>query len=590
MGVAKTTKTEDGGSIKRILAVVAPLVAFVVLAFITANHIAGRALLIAYPDLETTYQGARPTWSGDVVVSDITVTLAEGDNEPVLRYDRAVVRTPGWWWYARMMLARKRSKAPDLDEFGVRFEGLQSPEGIDPTLGSLGVFGAMSAAPFEAEGCVRDSRWTSAQLIEMGLKPGPTSVDIDWKAQGRLLTTTHTLHTPGVSQAIYVRTENMALGRPNLLVLDYAGESEMMSERWEVEDEGFVMARNAYCARQGGVDERTFVSRHMAATARVLESEGMAVSRAAADLYRDYARRGGKIAMGGTYQTTTSFSDYVDMDWVDSLRRIGARVEYRSRSAPVAWERIDVRAFANEDRVSTYAAMIEEGSLPLGLAGRDAPVLERRLIALGQMTEAEATEPATADGLLPPAATGPASAPTPQTATASAPSSTSKPLFDPLAAAQAPTPTPTPTSAPVVSTPAAPASGAAGTTTSPAPTTAPSTVSSATSAAAPTQLAKAEPAADPLPAARPRTQPSRVFVPAEHDTVVVPPEPEVGIAYADLPRYIGRNVRVTLSNGTERVATLEQVNAKGLQLRVRMGGGWATFEVAREDVRLVQRR
>lgn len=601
--MAKSAGTAQGGSLKRIGVALVPLAALIFLAFITANHVAGRALLIAYPDLETTYQGARPTWSGDVVVRDVAIHLDEGGTESLLRYERAVVRTPGWWWYVRMMLTRKRSKAPDLDEFGVHFEGLQSPQGIDPTLGSLGVFGATSAAPFDAEGCIKDSRWNTAQLTEMGLSPGPTSVDFDWKVQGRLLTTTHTLHTPGVSLSRYVRTENMAPGRLNLLVLDFADDSEMLGERWEVEDEGFVAARNAFCAREGGVDERTFVSRHMAATARMLQSEGMAVSRAAVDMYRDYVRRGGKIALGGTYQTTTSYSDYADMDWVDSLRRIGARMEYRTRSVPVGWERIDALPFANDDRVSTYAAMIEEGTLPLGLAGRDAPVLERRLVALG-LIEDPAVQTAPTDALVAAPSSTAASDTTTATSTPGSGASARKPWFDPLAAAQAPAPAAA-VSAPASTTPAsttpAPAAGVVATSSAQRPSAPvvatapqPETTQPAPSAAAPvtppTQVAMVEPLTDPAPAPRPRALPSRVYVPAEHDNVVVPPEPEIGIAYADLPRYVGRNLRITLGNGTVRTAQLERVDAKGLQLRVRMGGGWATFEVAREDIKLIKAR
>ncbi len=556
-------------SMTRILVLVAVLAVVIFLALGTATFVAGRALLIAYPHAEATYKGALPTLTGNVVIDQVRVASPDDPETPVLTFRRATVHTPGLWWYLRMMINRGRKSIPDVDAWRLELEDADSPMGLEYTLGDLGVFGATSASPFEAEGCAKDGAWSADEIREMGLSPGPTTVVFDWRVDGQLLTTSESVSTPGVSSVRYERKEQMDDRRLNLLVLDFAGESQMRAERWEVNDEGFVAARNRWCMRKDGVDERLFIERHVAAVKRLLAAEGMSVGTTAESVYRDFARRGGAIAFGGTYRESISYSQYSEEDWIDSLRHIAVTLDRLNRSEPLGWQIIPKRAIPEKPEYeSTYALMLDEGSLPFELAGRDVGKLQRRLETLGLQPQSLAAEasaaiaPATESSDVPADATAATAAPV----TPAPDAGTAAPVFDPLNAPVPPAPV---AAAPAPSTPVATPAPEA-----PAgfdPLNAP-----ASAAAAPVATAPPAEAAPPPPA------------PFDADRFAAPPDPEVGIPYDSLAQYKGYTLRFITMSGKARVAQLVDVDKNAVHLRVRYGGGSANFSIARSDLRLVK--
>lgn len=52
----------------------------------------------------------------------------------------------------------------------------------------------------------------------------------------------------------------------------------------------------------------------------------------------------------------------------------------------------------------------------------------------------------------------------------------------------------------------------------------------------------------------------------------------------DLGRFVGQNVRVRLVNGREREGIIEGVEEGRLILRARMGGGYARFDLALDQI------
>jgi hypothetical protein len=351
----------EGGSssIKRIIGVVVPAGLLMFLAMHQANFAAGRALLLAFGDLESTYQSAWPTFGGDVTAKDVVVYLPDLPEETALRFETLRVETPGLFWYLRSMF---KKELPDADELSLVLDGATSPAGFDYALGSFGVFGTDSASPFEAEGCERDSLWETAELRDMGLEPGPTRVTFSWKVEGRLLTVTEEVAVPNVSTMRYRRLEQMDEGRTNIVVLDYAGDSTVMSDRWEVEDAGFVAARNKFCARRDRIDSAQFPDRHVAAVVRRLEAEGLAVGPDAVARYRDFAGKGGMISMGGQYAFEMKYNDaYTAETWLESLPNLAAFVVHDGTQSPVAWRLVDKRPLRGDDDDTTWQMMVDEG-------------------------------------------------------------------------------------------------------------------------------------------------------------------------------------------------------------------------------------
>lgn len=345
-------------SVLRVLIVLAAVIGIAFLAVHQANFLMGRSLLIAFgADTDSTYRRAWFEWDGDITAQDVVLHLGDGEDEKI-RFATAHVETPGWFWFLRNTFDKRR-KIAELERVHLTLGGLDTGAGIDPSLGDLGPVGALSASPFEAEGCAADGLWTRAELGDMGLVAEATTLEFDYHVQGSELVTKISLTTPGVSRTQFERHEGLAKA-VNALVLDTVP-TMTRSERWEVSDQGFVKARNAYCAKKDGIDEASFVARHVAAVQRLLQTRGLAMDAATLGVYRDFAANGGQLAFGGEYTRPLHSTELYDArDDGSALSRMNGVLEHGSQRAAVQWARFDPRPLP-EDAGSTWAAMQKEG-------------------------------------------------------------------------------------------------------------------------------------------------------------------------------------------------------------------------------------
>jgi hypothetical protein len=353
----------SGRSVLRVGIVVVAVLAAGFLAVQQVNFVVGRALLVAFgPDTDSTYRRAWFDWDGDITAQDVVLHLGDADDAQI-RFASLRVETPGWFWFARSMFDR-RQKIARLDRLHLTLEGMDTEAGIDPTLGDLGPIGALSASPFEAEGCAADGMWTRTELSDMGLMPEPTTLDFEYSVQQTELVTKILLGTPGVSRVQFERHETLA--KPmNALLLDNV-ETMTRSERWEVSDQGFVKARNAFCAKKDGIDTATFVSRHVDAVQRVLQTRGLAVDAATLAAYRDFASIGGQLVFGGGYAQPLHSSElYEARDDGSAMLRLNGVLEHGTQKATVQWSRFAPRPL-DPRADSTWAAMQAEGGTSPG--------------------------------------------------------------------------------------------------------------------------------------------------------------------------------------------------------------------------------
>ncbi|KGQ19594.1 hypothetical protein LF41_2532 [Lysobacter dokdonensis DS-58] len=344
------------------------------LAHAQAKQLAARSLAHAFPSGDSRIGHTWFDANGDVVASDVVVylstptALADSDapDANTLRFERMRVRAPeGWMFYARNLIDMKLEKA-QIAEWSIAFEGFTSRAGIDPSLGTLGPIGAMSASPFESEGCARHAYFMREELGNMGLKPGQTDFEVTLREDGNRVATRIVLSTPAVSRLQYDRVETLA-SPTSLLQVDKAATSTV-SERWDVSDQGFVKARNTACARQDGVDEATFVARHVMSVQRLLETRGLLADDATIAAYRDFATNGGQLAFGGTYATALHSSERGQARANGSaLLRMDAKLEHGSQTNDVRFSGTAPRALDTAGG-ATFAAMTKEngGATPVG--------------------------------------------------------------------------------------------------------------------------------------------------------------------------------------------------------------------------------
>lgn len=356
-----------------VLVVLAFVIGFVFLLVQQANFLVGRSLLIAFGNgADSSYKGAWFDLGGNLVAKDFSLKPYGPEVDATLIFKKIRVETPGWLWVIKTL--RTGKVVADTDRLHVTLSDGTSNAGVDPSLGDLGPFGTDTASPFEAEGCLRDSVWLRSELVDMGLNPGPTVLDFDYKVTGSKMESRITLETPGVSKVILIRHEILpAAINPYLLDLTQTATTD---ERWTVQDQGFVKARNAFCAKRDGTTPAEFVSRHVDSVKRLLATTGLALDDASLATYASFARSGGQISFGGSYVTPLPSTIYYEArETGAAFTRMTGIIEREGRKIPAVWSQTNARPLAGLDTMATYAAMQkEQGTVaPVSVAAPGVP-------------------------------------------------------------------------------------------------------------------------------------------------------------------------------------------------------------------------
>jgi hypothetical protein len=423
--------------------------------------------------------------------------------------------------------------------------------------GDLRWFGLSSGAPMDAEGCDGRRRFEAVDLAQMGLGETPTRIELRFDVvssdSARIGLVVERPSTSRAELEMTVRGDDIE----SLPDRDWS-QLVILDRRWVVQDQGFVSARNRWCAARMGISRDGFVDRHLAAIKRELASAGAVPTGDLESAYRRYAARGGEITWHSRPTLTTPLGQLGRFTLAERLRIMNATLEsVRGRAAAFRFEMVT----------------------PVPLPGEGA-------------TDALATAVAPVDGTLPPD-----TAAVPADGAVVAPDATVAGA-EPVAAAD-PAATPTPAADPVSAPGPAPAGSVAATSSQPAPTApaAPGTV-------APTRVAEAPPATVPAsaptrvpeapPSRVPELPPSRVAesgpanrVPVPASPVPVSPDPKSSVpplgpvasvipipptgralVYSDLRGLEGRRIEVESTFGSVRRGTLEKYTDTAITLRL----------------------
>ncbi len=298
------------------------------------------------------------TLRGEFGLEDLRIQPEDEGLGPV-RARRLWVESPGWRWTLDALhadvpgaeglgLPARRFVAPDsaysepsaappwrpfpaARRLGLRMQGLEVgfagflPSGLDD-------FGWVSAALFEAEGCVGALRWDAEQVRAMGL--GYSASDFAWEYRvtgaDEVLELTR-LGAAGIGSVEIARTVRSPVPQDYLFT---GGRGEtLLSERHTLRDEGFIAARNRYCAERDGISLPVFLQRHIASVERLLAAAGLAAAPELRSAYQRFARDGGELTLEA--QPAPAAHDE-SLALVERLQRYRASVR-RDTAAPVAF-------------------------------------------------------------------------------------------------------------------------------------------------------------------------------------------------------------------------------------------------------------
>lgn len=344
--------------LKRILGVVLGIAALTWWTLDRAEYFISRSILVAYGDFETTFRGAWFEWDGDLYAKDFRI-VDENTGEAALRAEYVVAETPGWFWVLRNLIFQKRQHRIKVDRIHLELLGVEAHADLgDPSLGDLGPFSADAASPWDGEGCSDLLAFSRFQLAELGLSPGPARLLFDYQIQGSELDAQILLEVPGVSQVRVSRKEEL-LGGSNALVLDHLA-TQIHSERIEIEDLGFVAARNRQCAKVAGIDEAAFVQRHIDSLQRIFAHNGLSVDDESVRLYREFAARGGSLAAEVRYAPPLDSEEFYGMrQSMEVLPRLNMSLQRAGRSVAVQLAQVRERPLDGFDSALSTWRLIE---------------------------------------------------------------------------------------------------------------------------------------------------------------------------------------------------------------------------------------
>ncbi|WP_257389185.1 hypothetical protein [Tahibacter caeni] len=428
-------RAQAGFSIKRVLGLVLTIVLLGFWTMRHANFVLGRALYMAFPADDTTYRAAWPSLTGSISAKDVVFPAADGTDLKEFRFDEVRVEVPMGQYLLSALSRRGRLNA--ITEVRIALTGGRGEYGL-PFTSSLGVFGAASSAPFEADGCVEDSLWTSDELARMGLKPGPTELTVEFKREQGRLTLTQTQRTPGVASVSYHGVVAMN-DDYSLFSLRDGGRNALLSDSWSVRDEGFVAARNHYCAGKDKITPEQFVQRHVATVQRVLAAEGLHANDEMAAAYRQFASRGGSLEFGVDYDPPLTAERYAEAHFGEWLGQVRGRFSVDGKPQAFGLETRPPLPLPEDDEDAesvrtVFDVLRAEGGDPLRLATADAADAADAAATMPQSTEIPAiaaTTAAPASAVPGTAAAAPAGTIVLKPATAATPPPTAKPAAAP---------------------------------------------------------------------------------------------------------------------------------------------------------------
>ncbi len=251
---------------------------------------------------------------------------------------------------------------PGLNRVKISYNNIYNPDGYSLTSQELPI-GPRSGAFAELEGCGTIAQINDSQLKDLGLTPGETSMTYEIDIEGSNVTTVETQTTPGLGTTIFTRVGSGA--RPGKRLFErygLPGDIIWKKHSWQFKDEGFIKARNEFCARESGVTIATFLANHIASIERNMAAIGVTVGPQARAMYIDYAANGGTLSVNGDFTKDLVEADYDDIPWGEQLRSMQSEMQRGKQRLSFSFQAQREQPFSeDEDMLTTFEVLKREG-------------------------------------------------------------------------------------------------------------------------------------------------------------------------------------------------------------------------------------
>jgi hypothetical protein len=311
------------------------------------------------------------TWTGDIGVEDLRIHMRNPDPAFPLSVDAKRLRLDlpnlgvmqqAMWTSAgdsdEQTENRLLGVVNQLDHIGVHLEGLKY-DGFSVMPGLLDYVGLSSAAPLETEGCVGDTMWLASEMSKLGI----VNQGVDLQLTLANATEQHEVHvigkidSPSSSHAAF----EQHYATPGMVAFLEAEKGSRVAnyERLEITDEGFIRARDAYCAKRDGVVPEEFRERHLASVRRLMQEGGMRPTEEVESVYRQYLQNG-KLVLEARPNPKVRLEDYHHYSIADQAMMFNATISSGGKAVPVRFDAVPERAIPLEFEGSTWDLVASE--------------------------------------------------------------------------------------------------------------------------------------------------------------------------------------------------------------------------------------
>ena len=509
---------------------------------------AQRVLVLLAPYAQVKYDGVSAGLDGSVTLSGVSV--APKDAHRVYRADTVALDTPGLFWLLKHALLQENALPP---HFAIDADGLTLPP--EPWLNPRW-WDVTSFVPFPAAGC--ESGLSMADYRHMGIviQPAHERLQYTYDPDQHSLDAIVTLTAPDFATvALEAQVSRFDPSKFGAAGFWDATHLDQLAANYT--DHGFFARRNRYCAERAKLTPAQFVDRHIAAVTALLQQARIQPADELVRLYRNLVSGGGQASVLSLPNSGFTNSAWRATARDELLRQLNVTARYQDKP-PIMFR-------------LAFTAPPEPTETPPADATISVPAATPPIIAVASVTPAPPT------AAIPAPAAPPAKPPLPQPVIVKAPI--------PIVVV----------TAPAKPQPAKPA---------------PAEISAVDLNYLDRAEAKLAPPPKPIPALMPEAHTAPLApvgassgAPPPNSTLaliwkpgVVEPLPEAALVkqdfdvvdFAQLAQLSGRHVRVLTVGGKTIEGYVVSTDDKGLQLRVKGGGGDAQFALAKDRIDQVQ--
>lgn len=344
----------------RIIGAVGTIGLLAAVPLITAHSVIDLALVYTFGEGNLyDVRGPRPTLSG-FLANDVRMNLEEGS--VLIRQVRVDTG-----FFGMVKNAYSLSINKPVDKVALIYEDIRNPEGY-ALFDEIGAFGPSSASIFEAEGCGDNSYWSESELASsMGLSTMPATMKVEFSNEGNAVVKTTSFTAPGAGSATFIATHNAIETRDSLFGIPRSGALRKLG--MTVSDDGFVKARNNYCAQITKVSVDQFIENHMASVKRILLAGGAKASDELLAVYRNFATNGGALEIDVDRTKAISSNDPSLGDVLVSFK---GEVRLGEQKAAYAFELTPAMDWPEgSDDKTPYQVLLSENGLPVSGASSE---------------------------------------------------------------------------------------------------------------------------------------------------------------------------------------------------------------------------